>query len=758
MSKTCRLCDLLVPKNPLREGDHLFCCAGCLTVFKIIGEQENFRDHPLFQEALRNKAISNPNLHPEKERDIALGEKLKWHMQISGMWCTSCADAISLIVKRYKGVVDCRVDYATDLAFIEYLPCEIGKEELKRYIQKLGYTANDLTDKENKQASRSLWFRFGVAVFSTLNIMMFSYPLYVAQFGLSTEGYEKTLGWLCFLLSLPLIFYSASPIWKRLLVSLKSRLFGMETLVFIGVSTAFTLSFDALIKGRLNSLYFDSMSMIITAVLLGNLLEKRAKFSAKETLYRLTRTLPKKGYKKMTDGEFRSVSIKEISPGDILAARRGEKIVLDGKVLEGSALVDETILTGEACLKSKKKGDVCIGGSLIKQGSLVFQVTEEAANSFLGKIVSILEKDLMHKSETDRLIDRITAYFIPAVLFFALLAGYFGGIERALTLLLIACPCAMGIAVPLAISRLLYGFARKGALVRNRKALTLLARDPFFVFDKTGTLTEGKFRLLRQTNQLTPIQQAVLKGLVSHSIHPASLAIFQSLHCRSVKVKEVQEIVGRGIEGGYKKKRYFLASERYCLEKGINVPTYPSTTSYFVEETTLLSEFHLGDKIRPRLPQIEGGILSGDSPKLVENVAKECGLLWGKGGLDPLQKRDEILDLKKSGRLVAMVGDGINDAPAMGAADVGISVVSGSDLAIEVSDILLTTEYLDALPELCALSKKGIKIIRQNIFWAFFYNVVGVLLASQGFLTPLFAAFAMVFSSLVVIFNSRRLS
>jgi heavy metal translocating P-type ATPase len=756
---SCALCSLQLPKNPVRKGENAFCCSGCLTVFNIIGKERNFQSHPLFQEALKAGVISNLQMVDSKEESAPNREEVKFHLQIDGLWCPSCAEAIRMILMRQKGVCNCVVDYATDLAVILINPLLVSKKRVIELIQKLGYKAGELLSQEKSHLSRFLWLRFGIAVFCTMNIMMLSYPLYAAHFEMTIEGFDLALGWFSFALTLPLITYVAWPIWRRLTVTLKSGLFAMETLVFIGVMTAFILSTYHLLCRDPTSLYFDSLSMVVSFVLLGKILEKKAKFSAKETLLRLTHFLPKKAYKKVDSGEYAYVPIKEISCGDTLLVRTGEKIVLDGIVIEGEGLVDESVMTGEVLPLQKTKGSRVVGGSLVKRGSLTLRVTKEREQSLLGQIITLIEGDLIKKNTTDTLVNQITCFFVPTILLLALVTLLLFTPTRALTLLLIACPCALGIAVPLAQSRLFFRFAEKGALIRNRNCLPLLGQNPFFVFDKTGTLTEGAFRVFRGLEALPTAKVAILKALVSHSNHPISLAISDALFCSPAPLEKVSEIIGRGIEGNYQGKEYLLGSERLLREKGIALPchSHATTVVYFAEEQTLLAEIHLGDRLREHLPKLEGVILSGDSPNLVSDIAQKCGFLWGKGGMDPIQKREEVMELKKQGRPVVMVGDGINDAPAMTAADVGISVVSATDLAVEVSDILLTTDHLDALPSLCQIAKKCQRIIYQNLFWAFFYNIVGIILAFLGLLNPLFAASAMILSSLFVTCNSYRI-
>lgn len=748
---SCTLCSLQCPHDPVTEGEKPFCCPGCLTVFRILQAQEykeNFRTHPLFQQALTSGLISNPHFYEEVKEVESESETL--HLEVNGMWCPSCAEAIRLILMRQKGVYRCLIDYATDLGVIEFSPRTFSKERLFELIARMGYQPTSLLEEERKPA-RTLWIRFAVSVFCAMNLMMLALPLYIADFGLTTEGYAEAIGWLSLGLSLPLVTYCAWPIWRRFTLSLRTGLFGMETLVFIGTFTAFVYSTVHLFSGEPEKLYYDSMGMLLTFVLLGKILERRAKFSAKKSLFRITRSLPKKGLKRMPRGEYATVSIKEIKIGDRILARTGEKVVLDGVVVEGSGLLDASVMTGEAIPIQIKPGSRIVGGSILIQGSVEIEVTADIEHSLLSKITHVIERDLREKGRLPRLIDQIVPCFVPFVVILAALAYPWGGILRSLSVLLISCPCAIGIAVPLAEARLILRFSEKGALVRNRRALGVLAQNPLFVFDKTGTLTEGKFRVQNEID-LSPFHRSILKGFCNHTTHPIAAAIRDHLH-HSVPLNAIKEHIGRGMEGEFEGKKYRLGSSAYMRECAIVAPQLSGTLVHFAEERRVLATISLGDRLRPDIPKVDGVILSGDSQELVSQIAKECGFRWGKGGCNPLEKRAEIEKLK---RPVAMVGDGVNDAPALSAADVAISVVSATDIAIEVSDILLTRSSLAALPQLVTLAKKGRRILHQNVFWAFIYNGVGLALAMCGVLTPLLAASAMLLSSLCVLLNSKR--
>ena len=709
---TCSLCGLLLPKNPIEE---IYCCSGCATVHKILGEAD--KNHPLFQEAIRSGIISNPDLIEEVQESA---EQLRVHFEVGGMWCPSCAIAIRMLLLRQKGVLRCVVDYTTDLALVEYDPRKTSKEQIFNFIRRIGYEADTLLKKP--KSNLTLWFRFGFAVFALLNLMMFVYPIYFSK---SLEGYEKLLAWLSFGLATPLLTYAAFPLWRRFVISLRTFCFGMETLVLLGMSSAYGFSLYNLLQGRPSEIYFDSMAMVLVSVLLGKLLEKRAKFSAKETLFRATRSLPQRGRR---GGVF--VPIKEIEVEDELLVLQGEKVVLDGEIISGTALVDESVMTGEARLVSKKRGSRLIGGSLVRKGSLTFRVTANSEESLISHVLQFIEKDLENE-KFFRPIDRIIPFFVPLVILLGFLSGH------PLEVFLIACPCAIGIAVPLVESRLIKRFANLGVLIRNRNSLFRLGKNPHFVFDKTGTLTEGVFTLLNECPN-----DELIGRMAASSNHPIAQAVAKG------EPLEVEEILGRGLIY----EEALLGSKRLLEERGVQTPHVESEHSllYFANHGECLAVLEVGDRLR-ELPPLEGLLLSGDREEVVSRVAKKLGLSW-KAECDPLEKREEILKIQGTS---VMVGDGLNDAAALAAADVGISVTSGSDVSLQVADMVVSD--IRVLPKLVQLSKRGLSICHQNLFWAFSFNVVGIALAMYGILTPLLSAAAMALSSLAVLASSSRI-
>ncbi len=792
-SEACSLCSIPVGKRPISDAGKSFCCPGCHAVYNILSarnELASFEQSPVFQRAVVAGLISNATLL-ERLRDRSQeasgdDERQKIHLEISDLWCPSCAQVIQWIVMNVRGAYRCVVDYATDIAIIEFSPLKTSKESLMEAIRGFGYHPIPLEDRVAGKVSRSLYLRFVIAAFCALNIMMFSYPIYASYFNNETAGFSQFFGWLSWLAALPVVIYCAWPLYRHAWTGARAGFFGMESLVVLAIAASFGYSTYEVVLGEMH-VYFDALSVIVTFVLLGKIIETRAKFSAKESILQLARYLPRRARRREEDGTEAFVALKDVRPGDLLVALMGEKIVLEGVVVEGQATVDQSVMTGEALPVVKRQDSDVLSGTVIKQGSLVYRVTTTQEQSLLQQVVGMVEQDLQHKGTYVRAADAVTRWFVPIVIALACVTvGYvlFSGtaekghtsletaILRAMAVLLISCPCAIGIAGPLAESLLMNSLAAAGVIVRNRACLRHLGRETAVVFDKTGTITKGCFEVRNGLERLTPEERRILKGLASQSIHPLSAAIMQSIEDPVFPLEQVEEIVGRGILGSYQGRRYLLGSE--VLLQQFNVQPLPAMTSdnaaeiashvLFAKEGSCLARIILGDDLREGAANAvqctmpaKSYLVSGDAIASVADVAKRCGFSDWRAGFSPLEKRQFIEDLRSRGHRIAMVGDGVNDASALAGAHIGISVVSATDVSIQVSDILLASDNLDGIAVARKQACRSRRIISQNIGWAFSYNIVGIGLAMGGALTPIYSAIAMVASSLLVLFNALRL-
>jgi len=781
---SCTLCGISVRGRTILDGQKAFCCTGCHAVHQILQVRDqlrNVREQPLFLQAVQAGLISNPQILEEIRRErqaLPEGERVKFHIEVKEMWCPSCAEIIRLMLMRQKGVINCVIDYTTDFASIEFQPRMVSKEAVLSLINRLGYIATPLTIADEKPVSRDLYLRFGVAAFCAVNIMMLAYPLYSTYFYFDGEGYGLLFAWLSGGLALPVLLYSAWPIWRRLYHSLREGIMGMELLIAIGSTAAVIVSSIHLFQGS-TEVYFDSLSALIAFSLLGKMIESKAKFSAKHSLLKLVRSSPRRGRKAFPDGSMAFVALKEVSKGDRLVVCPGEKIPLDGIVAEGEGACDESVMTGEVVPVVKKKGSALLAGTVLVQGSLTIQVTCGEEETALCRIMEMIEQGISHKAVYTRAADAVVRWFVPGVLSLAFLTGvivYGTSLDsgeaflRVLSLLLIACPCAIGIAAPTAESYLLNALSSLGVIVRNRGVLPSLGRETVLIFDKTGTVTEGRYQLLSGDELLSLQDSQAIGQLASRSNHPIACAISSAFGTEaSLQIEAFEEVVGNGLRASIDGVLYRLGSLRFLKSEGIicreiaeHAPM--SSCAYMAREGVFLGALHLGDRVRPGMAELIASLkpaktllLSGDGESTVASVARLCGFDAWHSNCTPFEKRQVVEQMKREGAVVCMVGDGVNDSLALTEADVGISVVSATDISIQVSDILLTTDRLAVISQLRGLGRFGQTLIKQNLFWAFAYNVIGIGLAMFGFLTPIFSAFAMSISSLTVLFNAKRL-
>lgn len=789
MNRGCTLCATTITTHGCAEDDLPFCCHGCMAVYRILlqrGELASYQDSALFKQAVSSGLISNPLLLETLRQDEARKATLlteKIHFFIPDLWCPSCADVIRWVLVQHKGIVNCYVDYSTDCASVTFDPLQIATEALFDKVRSLGYHVEPITSTKNDRIPLSLWLRSTLAAFCALHLMMFSSPLYISYWNHEEVGYNALFQTLSALAALPVVTYCMFPLYRRGFAGFCVGVIGMEALVIMSVLAAFFYSIWQLFFGE-NLLYFDSMAVIVTLVLVGKILEMRAKFSAKEAFFQLLRALPRKGRRRFEGGEEQFVPLKEVPIGSVMVACSGEKIVLDGEVIEGEGSVDESVLRGETVPVMKRTGSLVMAGSLLRQGRICYRVVADCTQTLLQQMITMVEQDVSKKEPIQRLTDRISAWFVPCMILIAFLVGAWLWLQgasssqiilRVLSIFLIACPCAIGIAAPLAQSYLLRAMAGCGVVVRNRNALNFLGRPTLLVCDKTGTLTLGRFTLLSGLENLSVQEKQLLKGMTMHSIHPISNALGESITEPPQEVCGVEEVMGKGLRVIFEGNLLLLGSASWISEAGyvlaeasqdhIENDQLVLSTVYFCGPNKRVHALLLGDQLRPGSAELvrairpcRMAILSGDHPHAVTEVAKRCGCTEWKASCLPMDKRHYIEQQRKRGEIVVMLGDGVNDALALAQAHVGISVASATEVSTHVSDVLLTHEGLEGVVHLLHLAKKGERILHQNLFWAFFYNVVGIVLAIMGVLSPLFAAAAMMLSSLIVLWNATRLS
>jgi len=840
-STSCHLCGISCGKHPLSTSlenvQHFFCCLGCMNVYVILSESgviasgQDLRETELYKRGLQLGLISQGGGEgPETEAvafnqaspaDASLCELI---LQVGGMWCNSCAWLIEHAVNSLPGVTHAEASFATDLVRVQYHPQLLPPDRVIQRINNLGYKASPFTPGAERDAAenRDLLLRFGLAAFFWLNIMTFSLALYVGYFEQISDSVRHYMPFVLMLLATPVVFYCGYPIHRLAALGLRNRTLRMESLLSLGVLTAYFFSVVQAFRGA-SHVYFDTASVIVTFLLAGKLIERGAKARTSQWITLLHRMAPNK-VRLLADGREHFVSVDALEPGQSFVVKAGERFPADGTVESGSSHSDESLLTGEATPVTKHPGSAVIAGSINLDGVLHVQATHRASQSTLSRIIALVENALGNRSPLERAVDRVSRFFVPSVVVVAALTfavSWLGGftafgtaLMRGITVLVIACPCALGLATPLAITAALGAASRRGILISDTRILETLGRVNHIVLDKTGTMTEGHFQLLgcelipdfcsspawMQANAANSDQDslpadfpfdlsspsyehtfALLASLEQYSEHPLGKAIVAFARERDICLGEaacVEIHKGLGITGMVDGKSMFLGARRLTEQMAIPIDARSElvarrwesegrTVTFFGWDGGLQGCLAFGDTPRShafaiiaelRNRGIEPHLISGDSRVTTEAVARQLGVESFRPDVMPEQKADVVREWKKSGAVVAMLGDGINDAPALAEADLGIAMGSGTDIAMRASSVVLMDNDLRKIPEIFDLARKALRIVRQNLFWAFFFNTAGISLAITGVLSPIFAAVAMLLSSLAVVGNSLRIS
>jgi Cu2+-exporting ATPase len=707
---------------------------------------------PSIQDPLYEKAEALGLFSPA-EKEIKEGEELRLAFWIEGLFCPACQHLLEQTVGKMRGVLSITVDYTTDLALVWYQPRYVNQDEIFAAIRSLGYQPHQLEALDGKGWEKNLRWRLGIASFCTLNVMMASYPLLAEELaGDSTWGLFFSL--YAFTTALPVPFYAAWPLLKQGFASLIRLRFGLEAFITIGVVGGFSLSLLNVVNGYF-ALYLDAATFLPTLFLVGKLLEIRVKGEARDRLLEVARALPLRGRK----GDH-WVPLKEIAAGDELLILRGEKVVLDGEVVEGEALVDESVVTGESLPHLRKLSDKLIAGSRLVDGWVKMRVLSPQAGSTLHTLVSLMEEGIQNRSPFKTPLERLVAIFLPAVLTISILLFFWRGALDALSLLLLACPCTIGIALPLARSRLAALLGKEGIVVRRMEALDLLGCETHLLLDKTGTLTEGEPEVVGGLEGLPEQEKRILKTLVTYSNHPLCRSLKNSLKGISqIPLDDIQEVIGKGMSGGERR----LGSRKWFQEFSLPLPLEKDFVELFYQADKIYP-FYFQEKLREgmkdwldTLKDLSIEIVSGDRTDRVEEIAKRLQISHYQGFVTPEQKKERVIALQKQGGKVFFVGDGVNDGPALSNANLSASPEGGQDLTLFVSDLIIRGSFKKMI-QARGLAKKARAITSQNLFLSFSYNIFAILYAIFGpGLTPLLSIFIMTLSSVTVITNTYRL-
>ncbi|MBK8793216.1 MAG: cation-translocating P-type ATPase [Holophaga sp.] len=733
----------------------------------------NPRDTEVFQRSLRMGLIGvveagadsgAPSIPPDAETRETL-------YQVSGMWCTSCGWVIEHILAKEPGIRSAEVLFTSDLLKVQYCPQYLAPDRIGERVASLGYRATEyLGEREGgRKEWQDLLLRLGLAGAMWMNVMLFSLVIYASYWEGIADWAHHGVPLILMALAAPAVFYSAWPIHRIAWLGLRQGYLRMEALISVGVLAAFTYSsVQAFLGGK--HYYFDTACAIVTLMLAGKALERGAKERSAKAIALLHRLLPKKARLRLDDRDH-FVAIEALEPGMVFLVKAGERIPADGVVVTGNSTVDESVVTGESKPRSKNPGDEVVCGSLNAASVLEIQVLRAGADSTLAQIVRAVESALASRSPLERTVDRVSRVFIPSVLGVATLtllgclAVHLPPAEamlRAIAVLVIACPCALGIATPLATTAAVGNASRRGILVRDVRVLETFRKVDVLVLDKTGTATEGDVRVREHLD--APLE--LVAALEAYSEHPLGHAVVRLAREQGLTLGEAHEVAiqeGRGLTGSVAHQHVAVGSLRLMVEAGVIIPDAlrHRTEAWQAEGLTIAfvaidgqsrGALAFGDRLRPeaagvvaalRARGVHTVLLSGDAQATTTRIGAVLGVDEALGEVPPGAKAEAIRRFQQGGRVVAMVGDGINDAPALAAADLGIAMGTGTDLAMNAAPVVLLNTSLLRIPETFALAETAHRVVRQNLFWAFAYNVAGITLAATGVLNPILAAGAL---------------
>lgn len=710
---------------------------------------------------------------------------------ITGMTCANCSARVEKELKATEGVLEANVNLATEKATVQF-DGNLTAENLIQRVEAIGYGAIlfDEAHKQKIQEEKAAYLRKMKR--DLILSAVLTAPLMIAMIAMLLGSHA---GWVHFLhlplvqliLVTPVQFGVGQRFYRGAYHALKTKAPNMDVLVAMGTSAAFTLSvYNGFFNPHNSDLYFESSGMIITLILLGKYLEQKAKTKTSDAIKQLM-SLQAKTAMIIVAGEEKEVPIEEVQVGDILRVRPGEQIPVDGKILKGQTTIDESMLTGESLPVDKQVDDQVFGGTVNTTGSIQFSATQVGSMTVLSRIIRMVEDAQGEKAPIQQIADKISSIFVPTVLGLALLTllatGLVTGdwqqaIVHSVSVLVIACPCALGLATPTAIMVGTGLGAKSGILIKGGGALEKIAHLTTIVLDKTGTITEGK-PVVADFEAVDPQALAYLTSLEQHSEHPLAKAIYHygKDQVEIMPVDNFESLTGQGVTGIINGQSYFVGSKRGLKERNISFPEdrvlaleeEGKTVMFLTDSTKMLAMISVTDQVKASskaaiaaLHQsgIKVKMLTGDNPQTAQYIGEQVGLQASDivAEVLPEDKAQVVKELQSNGQSVGMVGDGINDAPALALADIGIAMGSGTDIAMETADITLMNSDLLSVEKSIHLSKLTLRKIKQNLFWAFLYNVIGIPFAALGFLNPIIAGGAMAFSSVSVLLNSLSLN
>lgn len=728
---------------------------------------------------------------------------VKEEFPVTGMTCASCANSVESMLKAQPGVTDASVNFAGNTAFVEYDPKTTTPDDFKKIIQSIGYDL--IVDKVNAtQLTEDIYAKtYKQLKFNTISAAILSTPVVVIGMFLMDEG--PFVNWIMMALTAPVLFWFGRNFFINAIKQAKHFRANMDTLVALSTGIAFLFSvFNTLYpefwhkRGLHAHVYYEAAAVVVTFILLGKLLEERAKSNTSAAIKKLIGLQPNT-VTLVDKGIYREIPVAEVKAGNLILVKPGDKIPVDGKIRNGVSFVDESMISGEPLPVEKKEGSAVFAGTLNRQGSIEFVAEKVGSDTLLAQIIKLVRQAQGSKAPVQKLVDKIAGIFVPIVIAISVIAfvawiilggdeGLTHGLLAMVTVLVIACPCALGLATPTAIMVGVGKGAEHGILIKDAESLELGYKVNAMVLDKTGTITEGKPRVtdVEWFTDSGPLKD-IFYSIEARSEHPLGEAIAEFMKgqgCKPVDLDTFDSITGKGVHAS-KKDAHFLAGNKTLMDdEGVAVPVDASNVSsryeqqaktvvYFSMEKKVVAIVAIADNIKETSARavhllknkgVEVYMLTGDNENTARAIANQAGVENFRAGMLPSDKATFITELQQRGKVVAMVGDGINDSQALAQADVSIAMGKGSDIAIDVAKMTLMSSDLMHISQALTLSRRTVQTIRQNLFWAFIYNLIGIPIAAgllyplNGFLlNPMIAGAAMALSSVSVVSNSLRL-
>jgi len=735
-------------------------------------------------------------------KDLGYGViTVKQTFPVLGMSCASCANSAENIVKQIPGVINASVNFGTGNLTVTYLPNMTDASQLQKAVQGGGYDLFvETTDQQQESLAAIHEKKFRELKVKTIWAVILSLPVVIiGMFFMNIPYAHAIMG----LFATPVVLWLGRDFFINAWKQAKHRSANMDTLVALSTGIAYLFSMFNLFfpewwhqRGLEAHVYFEAAAVVIAFILLGRLLEEKAKGNTSSAIKKLMGLQPKYVTVIQKNGAEQQTAIDAVKVGDIIMVKPGEKIAVDGKVISGSSYVDESMLSGEPLPVLKKANENVFAGTINQKNSFQFEAVKVGRETMLAQIIKMVQDAQGSKAPVQRLVDKIAGIFVPVVIGIALLTftlwiilggenGFVHGLLAAITVLVIACPCALGLATPTAIMVGVGKAAEKGILIKDAESLESAKRVDAVILDKTGTITEGK-------PEVTGIiwlhhddtAKNILAGMEKHSEHPLADAVVQYFKDEFIQVSNFTSITGKGISADYKGATYFAGNKKLLSENNIQISETlqqqadewakaSQTVIWFSDSRQALAVLAISDRIKTssiaairemQQMHIELYMLTGDNEATARSIADQTGIKHYKAEMLPQHKADFVKGLQQQGKTVAMVGDGINDSSALATADVSIAMGKGSDIAMDVAKMTIISSDLGKIPQAIKLSKQTVATIRQNLFWAFIYNLIGIPLAAgilypiNGFLlNPMIAGAAMALSSVSVVSNSLRL-